>query len=65
MNSYCHVVYVDAVFIFTHGGFGDIVLMADNVVVLLDDVGESRCTRISSLAFLLLHARSWVEALLP
>ena len=46
---------------FFHGGFGDIFLIADNVAVLLDDVGESRCTRISTLGFLLLHPRSWVE----
>ena len=36
----CH-----AVFIFAHGGFRGIFCMGDYVVVLLDDVGESRCTR--------------------
>ena len=33
--------------------------MEDNVVVLLDDVGESRCTR--GLTFLLLDLRRWIE----
>ena len=34
------------VFIFAHGGFVDDLRMGDNVAMkLLDDVGESRCTR--------------------
>ena len=43
----CHTV-----FIFAHSGFGGIFCRGDNVAVLLDYVGESRCTR--SLTLLLL-----------
>ena len=50
----CH-----AVFVFAHGGLGGIFRMEDNVAVLLDDAGESRCT--SSLTFLLLGPRGWIE----
>ena len=43
----CHTV-----FIFAHSGFGGIFCKDNNVAVLLDYVGESRCTR--SLTLLLL-----------
>ena len=49
----------DAVFIFAHGRFGGIFRMGDNVAVLLDDVGESRCTR--SVTLLLLDPWRWIE----
>ena len=50
----CH-----AVFIFAHGGLVGIFHMEDNVAVLLDDAGESRCT--SSLTSLLLGPQRWIE----
>ena len=50
----CH-----AVFIFAHDGFRGIFCMGDYVAVLLDHVGESRCTR--SLTLLLLDPWRWIE----
>ena len=46
-------------FLGSAGGLGGIFRMEDNVAVLLDDAGESRCTSI--LTFLLLGPRRWIE----